>query len=327
VSNIVYEDKMYDENRKNKFIDQYGSGTGKTLSRIFKVSQVVEYELGKDLSDFTREELKRLFYSYTPKTVYSSKANVTWVSKYIDWSIAEGYTKGINPLSTIDTEWKEQFANKNLKKYWTDKEISDIVSVKIRANYQDGAIVVLLFSGIRGAGNSEILNLRKKDVDRDKNILHVRDEDGSERDVFVSEECIRICLKAYEETEYEKMNGNASPDIKAPRAQLVDNDFIVKSVNTNTKNFNEAEKNIVHRRLSKIAAELDEPLFTPMNLYYSGMIALCKDLYASTGRLDDEEYSIVFSEERFNEKSEQSRYRLKNDFLNLETLKSIYPDI
>lgn len=320
MSNVVYEDKFYNEEIKQLFISGYGKGTQKILNRMFKVSQQMESDLKKDLYDFTRDQIRKLLFLYAPSTEYSSRANATWVSRYIDWAIEKGYGTGLNPLNGITTEWKNQFVVNINKRFWTYNEIKKILDK--RANFQDGCIVALLFNGIRGNSNSEITNLKASDIDTDNNTLTVKDEDGSVRTVSVDDECIKQCVGAVRESVYEKMNGTPSIDTKAPTTNLINNEFVVRASNTRTIHVDEAEKNIVHRRLAKIADEIGEPNFTPMNLVNSGMLYLAKELYKTTGRLDQEEYEMIF--DKFNERSEQSKYRIKNEFLNLETIKEVY---
>lgn len=322
MSNVIYEDKFYNEKVKYQFMDDnnYAKGTRQILSRIFKVSCSLETDLGKDLYDFSREELKKLFYLFMAKTAYSSRANCTWVSKYLNWTRESNIVSGENPLETVDKEWKEQFVNKSIKKYWTDKEIDKIISKRVNA--QDAVVVSLLFNGVRGTANAEILNLHKNDVDAFNERLHLNDNNGNKRTIKVSEKCIGLCQAALKQDDYEKMNGNASKDIKSPTAHLVVNDFVVKSSNTRTEHLYEAEKNIVHRRLSNIANEEGEPQFIPTNLVNSGMLYMAKNLYLESGKLEDEEYKKI--SEQFNVPMDQSMLRMKQEFLNLDFVKEFY---
>lgn len=320
MSNVIYEGSYYNAAKKLKFMEEQGEGTKKIYDRAFKISNDFENDLKKDLGDFNRDELRRLFYTFRAKTKYSSKANVQMVSTYISWYISDIGGRGLNPLDSVDTEWKEQFVNQSLKKYWTETEINHILNT--RHNKQDAATVILLFEGCRGEGNAEITNLKIEDVNDNNNTLRLTDEDESIRYITVSEKCIEICLKASKESDYEKKNGNFSPDIKAERSNLVSNRYIVKSSNTRTINFARADKNIVHRRLSNIAEEIGESGFSPLNITYSGIICKARDLYLATGRLDEEEYKVLC--DQFKIDSEQSLTRLKSEFMNLDFIKSFY---
>jgi integrase len=319
VSNIVYEDKYFNEERKRKYIDNYKESTRPTVERIFKVTQPSETDLNKDLYSFNREQLRKVLYLFMPKTEKSSQANVAWISSYIDWSIEQGYHNGINPLNSVPKDWSSQFVVKGVKLYWTDEELSEIVGT--RKNAQDAVVIELLRNGIRGTANSEITNLKAEHIDFSNRTLTLHDSNGTTRKVVVDQACIDMCQRALKEFEYEKMNGKPNPDIKAPFAQLVENSYVVKSVNTRTEHHNDAEKNVVHRRLASISKEIDEVL-TPMNVVASGMISMAKNLYLERGKFEDEEVDMVL--DQFGEDKSYSAARLKIEFLNLETLKSLY---
>lgn len=320
MSNRIYEHQLYNEVVKNEFLEQFKEGTKKIYLRLFKVSQVLENELNKDLFDFNREEMRRLFFMYAPKTEASSNSNVQYCYKYLQWAIEEGYLKGINILDTVDSNWKKSFANGTVKRFWTDKELDAII--ESRENAQDAIIIELLRSGCRGTGNSEILNLNKRSVNVLNNQLHLEDDNGTKRTIKVSDKCIKLCQQAILETEYSKMNGNASPDIKSPNAQLIDNEFILRNANTRTVHKFEADKSIIHRRLGKIADELQQPNFIPLNLSKSGMLQMAKDRILDHGKLTDEDYIEIAIQ--FGENSDSAIYRLKNDFLTEETVKELY---
>ncbi|OBG93867.1 integrase [Mycobacterium sp. E3298] len=320
MANVLYEDKWYNEEIKKEYIDSgFGPGTKKILDRTFKISYKMEEELGKDLYSFNREELRRLFYLFLPTTEYASRNNCKYVSKYIEWSIERGYRKGLNPLDSVDKAWQEQFKVAS-KKYWTDSEINSILNKLVNA--QDAAIVSLLWNGVKGSRNAEITNLKRSDVHADKNQLTVTDEDGTTRTVSVDDRCIALCEKALRELYYEKKNGNVSKDIRSETAALVDNQYIIRSAQTHTIRFDEADFTIVHRRLKTIKDDLGEENFTPTNILESAMLFVAKELYQQTGRLDDEEYKVIA--DKFNITNNQSMQRLRSEFLNLDTVKEVY---
>lgn len=320
MSNILYEGNMYNEDRKSEFLSEKAKGTQKIFKRIFNVSFPLEEQLNKDLTDFNRVELTKLFYLYRPASKASSSGNVGYVHAYIDWCIENGYKRGLNPLDLIDPQWKQQFANTEIKRFWTDKEINKII--QSRENAQDAIIISLLFEGARGSGGSELLNLHKNSLDEYNHQLHLEDDNGTRRTITVSDQCMKICKQALVETEYSKMNGNASPEIKAPMAQLIEGNFILRNANTRTTHINETEKSIIHRRLAKIETELQMNGFTPIALSRSGMLKLAKDKILDHGELTSED--IVEIAIQFGENSDSAVYRLKSDFLNEESIRSLY---
>ena len=63
-------------------------------------------------------------------------------------------------------------------------------------NEQDKLLLMLLFEGVNGKAQSEIRNLKKEDIDRNTNTLHLRCDTNGKRDLEVSEECMKLLDKA-----------------------------------------------------------------------------------------------------------------------------------
>lgn len=327
MSNIQYLDEYYNKAVKDEFISEYGSTTQKTISRIFKVSRKSENDTNKDLYDFNREQLRRLLFLFMPKTIGSSNLNLTWISKYIDWSIQNSYLDGTNPLDGVSKEWSAQFVVTSNKKFWTLNELEKALRKLKLENAQDEVIPRLLFESVRGTNNSEILNLQKDDIKILSNELRLYDSvEKKERTIKVSDKLIQICEAALREDKYVKSNGNYSKDLKAsPEASLVDNYYVIKSSMTRTDHLQEADTHIVHRRLSNMAEELGEEGFSsPMNLYYSGLLYKLYIKFCEDQNVSEETYSKIFKDA--GEDSTQVQTRIRNEFLNIETLKTVYAD-
>lgn len=319
MSNIVYGDELYNEEIKHEYLSIHKAGSRKILERIFKITCNSEKDLNKDVYDFSREELRKLFYLFMSTTPNASKYNVNYISSYIDWAIEEGYLEGINPLDGVSTQWKEQFVVRPEKRFWTDTEIKKMIS-KLK-NAQDAAILYLLYQGVRGTSCTEITHLQRKDIDEDKQTLRLTDEGGSTRILSVDAECIRLCLKAYEESTYIKKNGKTSVDIRSETSNLIENDYVIRLSNTRVVNTDGADENIVYRRFATIAQEFEQSSIKPTDIFQSGMLAVAKDSYIDKGILDKEAFSKIT--ERFNI-STAVLQRLKNDFLNIETIIDTY---
>jgi hypothetical protein len=321
MSNVVYQDKFFNQDRKFEYLATKKKGTRTINERVFKVAYPMEEQLNKDLADFSKDELTKFFYLFRPATKASSSANVQYVYKYIEWNLEKNYKVGLNPLDFVDTEWKQQFANENIKRFWTKEEIDKIISTRV--NYRDKALVSLLFQGVMGTAGSEILNLQRGSLDRHNFRLHLHDDNTLSRTIPVPEETIDYCLKAHLEDEYHKANGMPDPNIKSATLHLVDNDYIIRTGKSNYKKTEEAGMNIIHSALRRISKEINEPAFSPTNVVKSGMLYFLKELYVSNNNeLLDEHYTMIL--DRFNNKTEGDLYRLKQDVLNVETIRSVY---
>ncbi|MEK4451280.1 site-specific integrase [Paenibacillus sp. FSL L8-0506] len=317
MTNIIYDDKLYDPEIKKQYINTHKKGTQKNLERIFKISQPSETDLNKDIYKFTRSELRSLFFTFSASTPAASKSIVTYISGYIDWAKSQGYTSN-NPLETVDVKWKSQFVVKPEKIFWTDKEIKQMLSKIVNA--QVAVIFYAPFLGIKGAENAEIVNLKQKDIDADNLTVKLIDADGSEREIKVDEKFITLCQKAVKEDDYIKSNGNPDKDVRSETANLIRNEFIVRSVDIGVKNHHEADGTIVYRRFKTIVEFFDETRLTPTTIMYSGMLAKAKDLYLE-GNLDHEGYELIA--QQFNVNGATLK-RYQNDFLNVQTIKELY---
>lgn len=326
MSNFIYDEELYNRDVKQLFLDEYKANTQKTLLRLFKVSQASERDRQQDLYDFNREQVRKLLYMLKPTKFNASKQNGALISMYMDWAIEQGYRKSINPLDGISKDWYNQFVDTNKVQYFTEDRLNEMI--RSCENTQDAVIVRLLMEGAGGEANEELLNLRKQDIDFTTNMLMLRDlKRREERILRVSDRCIDLCGKALAASTYEKKNGISSPNTKSPTVHLVENEFVIRSSVTNTENVAKADKNIIHRRMAVLSQFFNEPYFTPLNIRYSGMLMMARDLVVRYGELGPAELNKIaerFHVSRADSTGDQNMYRLKEEFLNITKLNEMY---
>lgn len=315
--NIIHDDRLYNEEVKEEYISTHKKGTRNILERLFKIASLFEMDLNKDIYDFNREELRKLFFTFMPSTENASKSTVLYISRYIDWAIEEGYLEGMNPLDSTDTAWKKQFAVKPDKFYWTDQDLHNVL--KKLVNAQDALVLYAPFIGILGYENAEITNLKQSHIDQDLLTAQVFDADGSSREVDVDEEFIRLVGQAINQDEYIKSNGNPKEEIRSEAAKLIDNDFVVRSSQTRVKHIEEADKNIVYRRYAVIKKQFEVPHLTPTFISYSGMLHVAKNYYIE----NELEAGFEKIKKQFNV-SEATLQRYKEEFLNEQQIVKLY---
>lgn len=324
--NTLYSGEIYNPEVKEQFLSNYKPSTQKTIRRIFKASYLSEKDLNKDLYAFNREELRSFFFFLRPAKFASSKQNGHFVKHYIDWAIENGYKKGVNPLDGLAQDWFKQFVDEESKHYFTEEELTNVVDQC--QNAQDAVIVQLITEGVLGEACEELLNLKKDDIDFENNILTLRDEKNrKERKRKVSDKCIKLCKQALAESEYIKSNGEASPDVLSPVVKLVNNDYVIKSALTNTKNFGKAEYGLIHRRLDVLSNYFKLPNFTPKNIHNSGMLIMAKNIYLEKGSLDENDFDLIFDTfgvRNMVKHGSQVYASMRQEFLNIEKLKELY---
>lgn len=327
MANVIYQHGFYNEAVKNDYLLQFQAGTSRTFSRLFKASQALEAEIGQDLYAFDEEQLRRLLHALAPAKRHASRQNGSTLTNYLDWAIQCNLRRTNNPLHNVAPDWYDQFVDGSYKQYFTEDELETIMAGC--RNAQDAVLVRLLMEGVGGDGNSELLNLTVHDILLPTNELMLRSADGSIRKLTVSKACIDLCLRAHAQTTYLRRNGQVSKRAKVTSANLVTNEYIVRSSMTQTGHLQHAQKNIVHRRMSVLAELFGLPGLVPKNIAYSGMLILARNLLERDGKLEKPQYDTIcevfnVSQSKIEGRTGYHYYRLKNEFLHRDKVIDLY---
>lgn len=275
MSNIVYDRKEFTET-KIKYLTTVPASQVNGICRIFNAVRLFEADHNKELYDFSRSQIRMFLFSLRPSTLKSSEKNYYIIRNFIDWTLYDGVQTGINPIDSVGREWCSQFVRKTLP-YLTATELDNLILTRI--NNQDKAILALLREGVGGYGFDEITNLKLADISN--NIAYLMDGSGDNRELAISDTCISYCIEASKETIYTVANGKSSK--KNQDAELVSNDFVIKSAITKTIHVLKAHKHIVYRRIASIAKELDMPHLTIDIIRFSSMV----DIVIKEGAITD----------------------------------------
>jgi integrase len=327
--------KLYNEEIKKEFLSTYDNEqTQVTIEYILYKAASMEEALEKDLYDFNVNELGKTIRNSDPLNITVARSTGRILSAYITWASEKGLRQtNINPIKSMLPEWYEQFVSKK-KLFISLKELKDIENQLVNA--QDAVILYLLFEGINGEGNTEILNLRKQDVNQDTNELKLtevrKNGEKRERTIKVSDDCIRVINQAINQKAYQNKNGNAVTTRGMAETDLVENAYVVRSINRRIKDPNApADKHTLFRRVTMISELFDLPYLTMKSIERSGMIKMAKDLYLEEGELDTEQLSKVayhFGRRKVNVNgSEYYHLTPVREFCNLETIQELYGNI
>lgn len=315
---VVIENKLYNEQIKERFLATYPESTRPGYRRVFIVSKRTEQLLGKDLYDFNLQEIEDVLHDLAPTTNAASQTNGRIVTAYISWAIEEGLRRNnINPLKIVDPQYFTKFVDPSINIFFSEKRLRNIEDQCI--NYQDCAIFRLLFEGVEGKKLSEIRNLKKKDIDYKNNQLVLTDEDGNQRVLEVSPRAIDMVQKASKETIYHKKNGEPIENERIrPYTDLVDNEYVFRTSITKTDNFGTVDVHLIYRRIAAIKELFEIPFFTSTNIQKSGMIYMAKELVKKDGELLRDHYLMIAERFRVN-----NWYSLK-DYVNMDNIMKLY---
>lgn len=92
---------MFNSHLKSKYLETKSELTGKQYQYFYEKSESFEQQLGKDLHEFTYEEIINMINEINPKNEKQEKVYRSYVSGYINWTIEQGIrSNNVNPFLT-----------------------------------------------------------------------------------------------------------------------------------------------------------------------------------------------------------------------------------
>jgi hypothetical protein len=319
---------FYNHETKLKFLKDQHESTQLLYENIFKSSTDQESLLQRDLYDFTIEEVAELIYGLNKSTVNSVYAIVSIVRTYINWAIKLTISKSnINPIEKVDQSFYFSLIDRTKKLYITDEEL-EFIENEVIVNAQDKVLYRLMFEGVNGKRLSELRNLRHEDIKG--NMLSLRDDEGRERELKVSDRCAAIIEEAQQQKTYEASNGMSE---RIKEFAVADSMYIAKKILAGRANITSLNEPIgvqsIYTRIDMIKEALDTPYLTANNIRKSGMIAKVKDIIITEGReLTTEEYTQIAKDfgyqlTEINGQTTYNYYAVKR-LANKDTVKELY---
>jgi integrase len=285
------ENKMYNPDLKEEFLSStYEENTIQTYRYHFFHSYHVEEKYGKDLKDFNENELNELLIRQAKKTASMNyfRNCFSVIKQYIDWAIDNGHKKSdLNPMSSILKPNNYEVYIDKSKSFISERNLEEMENML--ENYQDKVILRLLFEGVYGEECSELLNLKKSDIDFENQRLTLRDNKGRERILNLEgrDRCFHILRGAInEKTYYAKGSPESKKGVRGvSKYQLVETDYVIK----NAKGPRTEEDNNVQTIRKRFDQNIKEITgmynMTIKNVWKSGMIRKAIELYERDGEL------------------------------------------
>jgi site-specific recombinase XerD len=323
---------MYNEEVKEAFLqylideEGYTEETVHVFRFVFYKSYDVEDILQKDMYDFNMSELKQVLLNANKSTLNSVRAFASMMKKYIDWAIHTGLTNSnINPMDMFTTKDFEECIDKSKKLFISEDELIEIENRLV--NYQDKVVPRLLFEGANGYEVSELINLKKYDVDYANKRLRLYDDKSGERFITVSDRCLEFIEKAINEKVYYARNGEKDSAHGKSEYEYFETDHVIKNVLTG-RTKGAADKNVVYRRMYMIKEIFDMPYLTIKNIWRSGMIKMAVDLYKEEGELTNKQLAKIAEQfglgKIINNGHETYNYHSMRQFINRDNILDLY---
>jgi len=330
--------KLYNEEVKQKYLERFSNeDTRGVYTRLFQRSRETEEKLGKDIYNFSDNEMEDfLRNTLRPKTKESARTYCNVLANYVQWAIDNSHITGVTHFNNPLKRRQEYFFEfvPDLKLYISKTEKMAIMATLL--NKQDSFIIDALWEGIQGRQLSELVNLRLEDVRKHEGVILLRDDNGivTRKLVYTPEEVLESTIfdnavLANKEKSYYKNNGVIDHDSNISETfALPFSDYVLKSAVTNSKNNKGGEKvsyYTIYNRLEMIrrleGMEEYADALTTVNIVRSGMIHMASKLYQRDGEIGTKQIKEICA--RYNLKY---KWSLK-DFLNVDMVKSLYPEL
>ncbi|WDI05026.1 hypothetical protein PUW25_26010 (plasmid) [Paenibacillus urinalis] len=327
MSNKVYNDSLYNEDVKLKFLELMkkngcSENTLVTYKRVFLRASGLEKRFKTDLYDFTFEYIEKLLIKMNHTTLNSAISSISIIRSYIDWAIQNKYRKvPLSPLDVFTTkELAQRYKNKRVRVYFTHAEVQKFADSAVNA--QDKALIWAMFHGICGNGMAELRNLTLYDIDQHNYKLTLKDDDSERVIELISDEQKKLIdhlLKAHEQTHY--LKGNGKSVAKNPIGFLAKNNHVFRPMIRGDSST--ASYHVLRNRLVDISKINEEPQLTsPISLRYSGMLYMAYCEYQKHGALSLESIKRISDFYAISKvtDSKYDNFFIRREFLTEETI-------
>lgn len=190
---------MYQSETKEGFIKDYLRSRiiAKTsLYGLFRKLEHFETEMGKDCSQFTKEEVLQVFTELKSRSIYTLLNDVVILKAYCRYLQYYYKIQTTNIYEEITIEDLRPCVNEKASRLLSRDEVTEIEDNLL--NYTDAAIVECLFSGIAGDSMKDITALDRNMLDKTNKCLIFPDG----RVFDITDRLIDLLDKAFDEENY-----------------------------------------------------------------------------------------------------------------------------
>ena len=307
--------KIYNEDFKERFIEEhrvngkpYAETTKRVIRLLFKKVGELEYDFGKDISEFNNVQFESALSHLQATTLRSLQNSISTIEQYIDFAIKENkipvelgniairYNK-----ASIVSDFLDKKAEENM--LYSKNEIDALSTYA--DNAQDGVILSLLFDGV--SHKRQFLELRSIQIDHCNledlyiDIPDVVDESTGEliegRRIPISRETAMMIRSAMSEKKYTSIKGESSREYNI----AAESNYVLRGLRDNYQ----IKWENISQRLLRLAKKENYPYLNATTISYSGQIHYARELMVRGVDIDQACEEIV---ERFNINDNESAH-------------------
>lgn len=310
--------RLYNREIKELFLKEYLEDENTMETYCVYLCQIAPFEelLGKDLYDFNVSDIYSLFSNSFTSSSTSLRALFSIAKSYVSYAT---FTRklnrsGTNPFATIDFK-KDILKMLNLKnienRYLTEEQVWAIENHEKTINYQDFICIILPFYGIKSQLCSEIVNLKRSDIDGVNNtvtlvnkIIYEEDpitkikteKDRILRTIPISKRLIKVIEDADDQEIYYR-RGRAGFGDRVTADLYPESEFVVKPTTVNGNSWITPQS--VATRAKKNLKDVGYGHMSINDLVVSGKISALRKIQDEKGFLEINDYKLI--QDRFGE--------------------------
>ena len=291
---------MYNNEMKEGFIEDYMRSrvVAKTsLYSLFKKIKPYEENLDKDCSQFTKEEILKMYKKFGAKSVYVLLNYTTILRAYCTWLKYYHNAKHESAYEEINTDMVKPLIAENANKTLSREEVTEIEDQLF--NWTDKAIVEALFEGLSGNSMKDLVGIESNMLDDVNKQLHLPDG----RVFDLTDRLYNFLLKAFEEEEYLCYGNSVRVKKLIGKGRLYKERDNAHAMDTDDRNFR-----WVYRKIQNFRKHVGITDLTMKNLATSGMTHYLKEGMKNSG-LNLKEFLLTDSGSKLMDK-----YNYNSDF-------------
>lgn len=256
----------YNEEAKAEFIKDYMRSrvvAATSLSGMFNKTATFEEELGKDCSQFNKEEILEMYKRFGAKSVNVLANYNVYLKHYTAFRIYYNKIDCINVYDSINKDNLKQCIDPDIQKqiYLTREQLDDIENELL--NYTDKAIVEALWHGISGKSMCDITSLNASMFSEDKCSLIFPDG----RVIKISKKLSGYLEKAFNEMEYLCYG----PTLRVEKLVGLGN-LYKERANAHAGDSDDIRFRWIYRKIQNYRKHLDIPMLTMKTIQASGLL-------------------------------------------------------
>lgn len=256
----------YNEEAKAEFIKDYMRSrivAATSLSGIFNKTEHFENDLGKDCSQFTKNEILNMYKQFGAKSVNVLGNYNVYLKSYTGLMLYKKKINNENAYESITKDDLKQCLDMDVLKqiYITREQLDDIENELL--NYSDKAIVEALWHGISGKSMIDLTSLNERMFVDNKRALCFPDG----RIMQISEKLSEYLQKAFKETEYLCYGATLRIEHMVGEGNLYK-----ERANAHAGDSDDVRFRWVYRRIQNYRKHLDVPILTMKTIQASGLL-------------------------------------------------------